>query len=177
MIYTLNISLTWWICEQIRLLSKRMPLKTANSVTVCLTHNATMSRKSNEVQPCLETSCRGNWPQIQSVPLGLAVPFSWANVRTDAHLPPPAGSWSLPLGSRVQLISQLAAPTVISLGPVVWNWREMGRIWCTKSCSCSAPPLSPCLHPLHPWRLYSPEAASHLIEPRLCSILKLTSQW
>lgn len=153
-----------------------MPLTRANSVTARLTHSATMSHKSSEAQPRPETSCRGNWPRIQSAPLGLAVPLSWANVSTDAHLPPPAGSWSLPLGSRVQLISQLAAPTVISLGPVVWNWREIGRIWCTKSCSCSAPPPSPCLHPLHPWRLHSPGATFHLIGPRLCSILKLTSQ-
>lgn len=51
-----------------------------------------------------------------------------ANVSTDAHSPPRAGCWSLPLGSQVQLISQLAAPAVILPGPVVWGWREMGRI-------------------------------------------------
>lgn len=141
MTYRLITSLTWWISEQIRFLSKITPLTRANSMTTRLTHSAAMSHKSSESQPRPETSCRGNWPRIQSPPLGLAVPLSWANVSADAHSPPRAGCWSLPLGSQVQLISQLAAPTVISPGPVVWNWREMGRIWCIPSHSRSAQPL------------------------------------
>lgn len=101
-------------------------------------HTITMSYESSAAQPLLETSRRGNWPQIQSSPVALAVPLSWANVSTNVHSPPQAGCWSLPFGSQVQLISQSAAPAVISPGPVVWSWRKMGRIWCAQSQSCSA---------------------------------------
>lgn len=146
-------------------------------------HTITMSYESSAAQPLLETSRRGNWPQIQSSPVALAVPLSWANVSTNVHSPPQAGCWSLPFGSQVQLISQSAAPAVISPGPVVWSWRKMGRIWCAQSqsrsaaqpLSRSAPPPPP-LYPLHPWRLQSPGATSYQIVPRLCSILKLISR-
>lgn len=87
-----------------------------------------------------------------------ALPPSWANVRADAHsapLGPDAGLY--PVGSQVQLISQLAAPTVISPGPVCLELDRNGKNM-----------MPPRLRPPPPMR--APLAQSHMWSDRTTAL-------
>lgn len=174
-IYKPIIGLTRRICEQIRFSLRN----NANSMTARPTHSAAMSRKSSKSSA---TSGDILSRKLTTDPVGasglrLFVFLSWANVSVDAHSPPRAGCWSLPLRitSSINFTvggthSHFARACCLELER---NGKNMMHPPPSSHSALPPPPFASI--PSNPWRLHSPGATCDMIGPRLCSILKLAS--